>query len=249
MGVSLFVGQEGNPVTRDSAILISPVRLNIALLLSLVLTGCTPGTSGILDSARFTAANLTSSSNSSPSLQSGTRYLRVSIDGGRVVFLALGYIEGERGEVEVWYSAEGEVLKLSGGRIISTVGLPVDWRRVTFSRLPAWTEIGKMPHTFERERDVMPGYRLNVRETLEIREIFPPAPDPLPGIDPVRVRWFEESTVGPSVESRPLRPTRYALLIDPGSSVTVEPLYGKQCLSADLCFSWQKLPIPPKGPT
>lgn len=225
------------------------MRLNLAVALSLALTACTPGTSGIMDSARFTASNFTSSG-SSPPLRAGMRFLRVSIEGGRKVFLALGYIEGSGNDtVEVWYSAEGEVLKLRGGRIVSTVGLSTDWRRVAFSRLPSWTEIGKLPQAFERERDVMPGYRMNVRETLEIREISPPAPNPLTEIAPSRVRWFEENTIGPAAEPHPLPPARYAILIDPATPVTAEPLYGEQCLSANLCFSWQQLPAKPREPS
>lgn len=228
------------------AVIHKSVRLNLAVAVVLLLTACTPGTSGIMESARYTASRLWSA-DLSPPLQSGIDYLRIRIADGRVAFLALGYVEGSGGdETEVWYSAEGEVLKLRGGRIVATLGLSVDWRRVVFLRMPAWMQIGVSPLTFERERDVMPGYRFNIREKLTVREIPPPAHNPLSEIDPAGIRWFEENTEPETSEKDPLPPARYAIRMRAGAGDRVEALYGEQCLSIALCFSWEKLLAAPK---
>lgn len=213
------------------------------------MTACTLGSIGIVTTARYAASGFASES-PQRSLEPGYSYLRVTVNGAQVAWLVLGYVEASGGGgIEVWYGAEGEVIKLRDGRIVSTVGLSTDWRRVVFSGLADWTSIGTTPYTFIRDRDVMPGYRLNIREHLAILRIPPPASSLLVGIDALELSWFEESLLEGVSAHEPLPPARYALRINEKSGRQVEPIYGEQCLATKFCLSWQRLTALSPGTT
>ena len=188
------------------------------------------------------------------------RYLRVTVD-GRVSFLALGNLENEndpRGPVEVWYSARKEVLRLRNGRLVGAVGVFTEWRDVSLPAFPAWSEISRSreSHRWVRTRDVMPGYRYGVRDTLELRPVSPPERTALVGRDPTGLTWFEErsrveppsgmlaSLVSGTHDVQALPPARYAVEIRDGREKVV---YGEQCLSAEFCFTWQRWTVAPRN--
>ena len=182
------------------------------------------------------------------------RYLRVTI-GGRVVLLALGDLDkDEHGPIEVWYSAEREVLRLQNGRLVGAVGLTTEWRNVVLPDFPSWSAAARSdrPLRGTRTRDVMPGYRFGVKDQLALRVIEAPQRSALRGLDPQRLTWFEER-VEPGTTGRPtaipgdridpdalLAPARYAVDVS-GARETV--VYGEQCLKPDLCFAWQRWPV------
>ena len=184
------------------------------------------------------------------------RYLRVTVE-GRVAFLALGYVDSHpHGPVEVWYSAKREALRLQGGRLVGATGLTTEWRSVELPELPSWSAIARAgePVQWERVRDVMPGYRFGVRDALVLRAIAPPGKSALQGLDPKSLAWFEErfrdesrpgllaalGAVAPDAQVLP--PARYAVELREGRETVV---YGEQCVSADLCFTWQRWAVKP----
>lgn len=184
------------------------------------------------------------------------RYLRVTI-GSRVVFLALGNEDSHpQGPIEVWYSAEREVLRLQKGRIVGAVGLTTEWRNVVLPELPSWSAITRAqePVSWVRIRDVMPGYRFGVRDKLVLRVLPPPRNSALQGPDPQSLNWFEERLQPDSLARFPatlftglavdsgLPPARYAVDLREGKETVV---YAEQCLAPDLCFSWQRWPLKP----
>lgn len=162
------------------------------------------------------------------------RYLRLAVD-GRVALLVLGYVTPDAGgDIEVWYSAYGEVLKLRRGRIVGTAGLATDWRSVRLDRTPLWSSLSHGSTTIVREHDEMPGYRIGIRETLAVSAIDAPAASEYVG-NPEQLRWFEERS-----DSFDWAPSRYAIDISPtGREV---PVYGEQCISKKLCLVWQRWP-------
>ncbi|MHB1620410.1 MAG: YjbF family lipoprotein [Sulfuricella sp.] len=171
------------------------------------------------------------------------RYLRVVVD-GRVVFLALGNEDiDSRGPIEVWYSAEREVLRLQNGRLVGAVGLPTEWRHVSLpERLPSWAALAHAGQAvrWTRTRDVMPGYRFGISDALVLRKISPPNKSELRDVDPQSLTWFEEQTdTEHSTVSMALPPARYAVDLREGKGTAV---YGEQCLAPDLCFTWQRWP-------
>lgn len=207
----------------------------IALGLSLLSAcGHTPITLTVADSLR------TDSTADSITLKPELRYLRV-VAAGRTALMVLGYLEpSPTGPVETWYSNAGEVLKLQAGRVVGTVGLPVDWRSVRYSGLPSWAEMATRPVAeFERRRDEMPGYRYGIAETVVIRQVRAPADARLSGVPAGELLWFEETVAGPGRQ----RPSaRYGLRSRDG---TVAVVYGEQCFTPDQCMSWQAWPAQP----
>ena len=165
------------------------------------------------------------------------QYLRV-VTGGRVVVLALGDIDGpEQDPIEVWYSAEKEVLRIQRGRIVGAVGLTKEWRTVSLPELPSWNVLANSDgYRWTRLRDVMPGYKFGVRDNLLTTKVSPPSRSTLQGVSASELTWFEEITLSSDIVDK-LPPARYALQYSDGSETIV---YGEQCLDADFCFSWQR---------
>lgn len=166
-------------------------------------------------------------------------YLRVTID-GRVALLVLGYLDpSPKGPIEVWYSADREVLRLQNGRLVGAVGVTTEWRNVSLPDLASWSAVAhsKTAVQWIRIRDVMPGYRFGVRDFLRLRVIPPPEKVELKGIDPKELTWFEEETEsGPNV----LPAARYGVVLQRATDTVI---YGEQCLAPEFCFAWQRWPV------
>ena len=166
-------------------------------------------------------------------------YLRANFE-GRTVFLVLGYVDAHpEGPTEVWYSASGEAVRLRHGRLVGTAGLTIDWRAVRLFNTPAWpsaTAAERATARFQRERDLMPGYRSGIRDEIEQRPIEPPADSLLAGRPASSLRWIEErSSTRPASASLP--PARFGLA---PIGDRLEVVYSEQCLSRDLCLSFER---------
>jgi len=219
------------------------------LLMSLAVAACSSGGGAIVQ----TISNVVprGASAAQAPLNPNFRYLRVTVD-GRLALLALGYIEpASPAPIEVWYSAEREVLRFQSGRLVGATGLPAEWRNVKVPDLPAWSVLARHgePLHWVRGRDVMPGYRYGITDNLTLRPIQAPARSALEGFDARQLTWFEETSQNemntPASHSGAvdkvmrLPHARYAVDLRGGKE---EVVYGEQCLSADLCFTWQRWP-------
>jgi len=225
----------------------------LAAVLSLVaaLSGCSAAGNAILQTLPYAYGRNPGVDNAR--LNPNFRYLRVTV-GGRVVLLARGNVDNHpQGPIEVWYSAEREVLRLQNGRLVGAVGLTTEWRNVTLPELPSWSAAARADRAFRwtRTRDVMPGYRFGVNDVLSLRVVEALRRSALQGLDPQRLTWFEERVEpGPVAglsgifgssggADAVLPPARYAVDFLGGEETVV---YGEQCLAADLCFTWQRWP-------
>ena len=218
-------------------------RANIAILavalgsLSIALVGCSTAGDAILQTLPYAYG-------SNPAVDKAKRnphfrYLRVTT-GAHVALLALGNIDhNPQGQIEVWYSAEKEVLRLQNGRIVGATGLTTEWRGVVLSGIRSWSSAARSGETssWTRTRDVMPGYIYGVRDELSLRVVAPPQRSALQALDPHSLTWFEERVE--SGQGSSLRPARYAVDFRGGRETVI---YGEQCLSADLCLAWQRWP-------
>lgn len=218
--------------------------------LACALSACTPGMDAIVETVRSAVQGPPSSD--SARLNPKVRYLRVTIS-GRVVFLALGFVDSHpQGPIEVWYSAEREVLRLQNGRLVGAVGLTTEWRNVALPELlPSWSAVARaqQPVQWVRMRDVMPGYRFGVRDALVLGVIPPPQKNALQDLDPQSLTWFEERIQSEHraeygtkfltalTGDKILPPTRYAVALRDGRETVV---YGEPCVAPDLCFTWQQ---------
>ena len=178
-------------------------------------------------------------------LRPDLRYLRATMD-GRVALLVLGEIDAHPlGTVEAWYTAEREVVRVQNGRIVGAAGLTTEWRNVVVPDLPKWSVIASLgaPLKWVRMRDVMPGYRYSVRDSMSIRLIDPASRSELRGVDPRSLVWFEESVESGSGDDA-LPPVHYAVDLR-GAAETV--VYGEHCLAPEVCFTWQRWPAVTQG--
>lgn len=220
------------------------------MLVVSALAACADSTSAIVQSLRYTIQG--GSADVSAKLDPALRYLRATVR-GKTALLVLGYVEPDpRGPVQVWYSAQREVVRIQNGRIVGAAGMVAEWRNVQLSNVPSWSAIArdKVATNILRVRDVMPGYRYGVRDLLSTRAATAPARSALRELDPQSLAWFEESVEGdaargPLHEKTALPVSRYAVSFHDGLE---EVVYGEQCLSADFCFTWQRWPAVPPGP-
>ena len=223
------------------------------LVLTGALSGCSGGMNAMVDTMQYAIGR--GRGVEGAALNPQFRYIRVTID-GRVALLALGNEDPHPdGAVEVWFSAEREVVRIQNGRIVGATGLTTEWRNVSLPKMPAWSEIARagQPFNWVRMRDVMPGYRYGVRDALALRLIPQPSKSALRSLDPQSLTWFEERAEGESPggylatifgragsDSGVLPAARYGVDFRAGKETVV---YAEQCLAPDVCFSWQHWPV------
>lgn len=223
----------------------------IPVFLSVLLAGCASGgllsdVTGALWQEQFGSG--VDAVTSAP-LNPAYRYLRVQIPGRLAALLVLGYVDADaQGDIEVWYSARQEVIKLQNGRIIGTAGLELDWRSVRFSpAAPPWGLAASQANTFTRVRDEMPGYRYALSDQIVLASALGVSPMTLPASLPPELAqqytWVREAHVVASSGA----PGQAGL---PDSWYALEKLqdgwrvaYSYQCLSAQYCLSLQRWPI------
>lgn len=174
------------------------------------------------------------------------RYMRVTVK-GRVIFITLGYIDAHpHGPIDVFFSADREVVRVQNGYIVGATGVLTEWHNVSVSEAPAWNAPRDgQTVIWHRQRDVKPGYRVGIRDTLERRLIAPPERSALVDIDPASLVWFEDRHLpspayrwdGKIAPMEALPPARYAVDFAGGQQTVI---YSEQCLSVDLCLTWQR---------
>ena len=201
---------------------------------SLLIFGCSHTTV-----TRTIADSISKSGNNIDSLQLNPkfRYLRVTVN-HRSALLVLGYTENyKEGNVEIWYSDSGQVLRLQNGRVLGTVGLETDWLNVNYVSLPSWGKVTQNQSiSYQRKRDQMPGYRFGISESLTISPIPPPTDSEIVPISYKQLKWYQEVSSGQSDSSKS---ARYAVLEKNGD---LKVVYSDQCLSEKFCLSWQLWP-------
>ncbi|MET3376936.1 hypothetical protein ABIC89_006016 [Variovorax boronicumulans] len=198
----------------------------------------------MLDSARLLYRG--ESAATQPNFNPSYRYLRATVD-GRVLYMVLGYIDQRaEGPVEVWYSGTGEVVRLLNGQLVGTTGLSIDWRDVRLATPPPWqAHTANTTQTYARERDLMPGYRFGIRDDIARTSIAPPTDSALAGVPASSLRWYEERSVSRPVTAS-VPPARFGVSFASG---TPQVVYSEQCISRDLCMSFEQWtpPAPAAG--
>ena len=216
----------------------------IAFLLVLT-SACSHDGAATLDSAKWVArAFVPSAAGYAPAtrLDPRYRYLRVQLGQGAPALLVLGDVDPHPlGPIEVWYSANGEVLKLQNGRVVATHGLVTDWPAVRFERAPvAWKEVGTEGSSYVRLRDEIPSYRYGLRQTVTIRQSAQtPKLQSLSTWSPnraARYQWYQETV--PDVNGS-ASVSWFALGVREGVHTVV---FSEQCIAPGLCLQIQPWP-------
>ena len=170
-------------------------------------------------------------------LKPGFEYIFIEID-GRKTFMALGSRQEvtEAGQLlvhERWYNSQREMIHMINGRIHTALGLTIEWRRQR-SAPPSWESLSgtSEPVVWQRELDIMPGYRFGQTDRIESRAIYAPKSAPP---HTVGTQWFTDN----------VRSTHFwggdwlyqqHFAIKQGRVV-----YSEQCLSPSVCFKFKHL--------
>ena len=215
--------------------------------MTIPLFGCASSASPLVDVFSAVASETFGSSDAAilaKKINPQYSYLRVEVQGRTSALLVLGYIDAHpQGDIEVWYSAKHEVLKLQNGRIVGTSGLETDWRAVRFpSAPPVWNKVSSQGDVYQRLRDEMPGHRYAISDQIELKPWSGVPPIALPTSLPVEqargYAWFRETTLTSS--DQPLPSAWFAWGVYEGQPTV---LYSEQCLSATFCLKLQRWPV------
>jgi hypothetical protein len=231
-------------------------RITFILLVPLCLLGCFGNKQNLIYETFKRGIENPNTTIEQTKLDPRYRYLKVDVN-NLPALLVLGYEESfPNGVVSTWYSAYKEVFQIQNGRLINTQGLELNWTDVSLTDAPSLTKVAMMGTTmgskknsalrYQRVRTVMPSYRANIEETVEIKllEIVPSdAPKILQqGNDAQFIRWIEESVLMQTNIRTPfLDPVRAIYAIN---TKTSQVIYGRQCLAAQFCVSWLDWPYP-----
>ncbi len=216
------------------------IKLFVVLVSLLTFTGCvqTPISQTMVEAfGKGKSSNI-----DAVRLNPNLKYLRVTVR-DRSLLMVLGYLDNTpQGDIETWYSSEGEVLRVLNGRVLSTNGLEMDWRNVWYASLPDWSELvglrsNSSSFQFIRNHDQMPAYKFGISEVVNLYRVSAPSNSNLLGLPANQLKWFEEKV---EATSHSLPSARYGLSAKDGQAVVV---YGEQCFSRELCFSWQTWPV------
>lgn len=230
--------------------------VSFALPFILLLSGCAGNSSNIVyETFKLGISNPNTVIDETP-LNPSFRYLKVDAN-GIPALLVLGYQDQQKNTTQdVWYSAFKEVVEINGGRLINTDGLDLNWTQVVLYDPPPLSEAlaadqnpsskRKPQFRYKRIRTVMPGYQVNIRETV-IMQALSETPSDAPKVfqspeGNVDIRWVEEVVLVPANNQNPsIKPLRAIYAIH---SKTNEVVFGKQYLTPDYYVSWLSWPYP-----
>ncbi len=211
------------------------MRLVSGLVLVITLAGCSGGQRTAVETIVFAA--FPDKRVIEASLSPDFEYLRARVN-GRLIFLALGYREaGLRGQdpLDVYFSADGEVLKLWRGRIVSFVGLGKELTKAFPDGIPNWSE---KPGPYRTVLDHRPSYNLGQTWLVEVVPLArPPSGNDLIGLAPGSLLWFKERLPIDAMKGGFPQTPVYAVTKSNGRD---EVVYSEQCLEPKLCFSLQR---------
>ena len=227
-------------------------RIGLPLWVSALLLGCASGTNPMSEALSALAAQAFASGDTAvlgAKLNPQYRYLRVEVVGHAAALMVLGYIDPHPlGDIEVWYSGNGEVIRTQNGRIVATSGLPIDWRAVRFaSNPPPWSAVPAEGAFYQRSRDEMPLHRYAISERLKLARLAdqPTAVQvaPLPLAQARAATWFREDTLSSTAEPVPSALFAWGNYAGQGAVV-----YSYQCLSATFCLKLMPWPVQEVAP-
>lgn len=233
MGALFYLGTLQKDMT-----LLALARLISIPMLAMVMSSCAsfhmPEYAGALARTLTPSA---SSGSAMSGLQAGFEYLWIEID-GRKTAMALGSREvltsnGQAQLHERWYSGQREMIHMVDGRLYTAVGLTVEWRQQR-SAPPSWDAVAlsKTGLSWQRQLDVMPGYRFGHTDELFTREGS--APPRAPAF-PAGTRWFSDAVRSPQALGDDWVFAQY-FAVQEGRVV-----YSEQCLAPSVCFKFQPM--------
>ncbi len=170
-------------------------------------------------------------------LREGYEYLRVDINGHSGLMVRGGEETSGQNRISVWYSADGGVLKLAGGRLVGYSDGQRRWSLLSQDTPDASHTQAVFRETF----DAQPGDRYGLSR---VRERHPLSTSPR------GQRWQGQNALT-WVEERdraddPRYPQPVAWFGIDAEAVPPRFVYGHRCIAPDWCIDWQSWP--PRSP-
>lgn len=173
------------------------------------------------------------------------QYMQVEVPGAASLTV-LGY---QYPNLQVWYAAKGEVVRLQGNRLLDTTGLNVNLTNVQYTA-------GGQARQTNMKFDVPELGLFNVQATLQLQPTEPPKSNLAKQASQQAnggkgLYWYSETFVGALANSKPLPaaleglpPAIYgfAQALPEGINASELPpaVYGKQCLAPTYCLEWHR---------
>ena len=222
-----------------------------------LLQGCALAPPAVVALANTVGSALTGASSALPGperLSANLSYLYVQAPGQAPVFFALGYIEpgalASDPPTLVWFSAQREVLRTQGGRLLGLTGVPQGKTALSWSpSAPAWVDfLAQKPSapatspSFVRTWDEPARHRFGRTDRVSIhlqrpsdlpRTVLRHLRGPLLGADYSNWSWL--------VQRSDREPQAWFALAPVAGAMQV--VYSYQCLDADTCFHIAPWPL------
>lgn len=165
------------------------------------------------------------------------QYMQVEVPGAASLTV-LGY---QYPNLQVWYAAKGEVVRLQGNRLLDTTGLNVNLANVQY------TAGGRAQQT-TMKFDVPELGLFNVQATLQLQPTEPPKSNLAKMASAAKgLYWYSETFIGSkplpaALEGLPPAIYGFAQALPDGINVSQLPpaVYGKQCLAPTYCLEWHR---------
>lgn len=164
-------------------------------------------------------------------------YISIQSDtsNGRMI---LGYRQlQEHKLIEHWYTGAGEMIETVDGRLHKALGTTSEIRRNT-SQAPSWQTVSesRIPVTWERQLDIMPGYRFGLVEQISTRQLTEVEIPVVPGIEQRGLVWFQDEVQTKDIQGQT---ETYRQLFAVKNN---QLIYSEQCISEKLCMRIQSIP-------
>lgn len=201
-------------------------------------------------------------------LKNNLNYLRANIN-GLDVLLVKGYVDPDAGgPIDVWYSSDGSVMRIQGGRYLGSVGFDQNWQEVSRKELtdfgmllknefsPTKNSLVSVPVTpiksvkkyfSTQSYIVIPSY-LVMRDERVSAVVSSSTPESIPSsfkkyLENKDLIWISE-TPQPNDLFKKKGPSFawYGFVKNQG---TFKQVIGQQCLSKEFCITWMPWPIQP----
>lgn len=165
------------------------------------------------------------------------RYMQVEVPGAASLTV-LGY---QYPNLQVWYAAMGEVVRLQGNRLLDTTGLNVNLANVQYTA-------GEQARQTNMKFDVPELGLFNVQATLQLQLTEPPKSNLAKMASATKgLYWYSETFVGSkplpaALEGLPPAIYGFAQPLPEGTNASQLPnaVYGKQCLAPTYCLEWHR---------
>ena len=232
-------------------------------LLVSIFQGCTTAS----DAAFLTfksAFQDTSSLINKTTLNPQYRYLRVDI-AGLDVLMVKGYLDQDtNGDIEIWYSSDGSVVRFQQGRYLGSVGFDNNWQNVSLKNAPRLEKIVAdfdrpnpspkisavnsfypiMQYFFSRSHTSISSRQTILEEPISAsvsRNTPPSIPKTLlPYLQNKDLIWVNEETSKSASDKKSARSSWYSFQKTDNQYLLIA---GQQCLAINFCVTWMPWPV------